>query len=310
MERWTLDRLPPQDGRLAVVTGANSGIGFQTALGLARKGAQVVLACRNPDKAGEALARIRAAAPGASVETAALDVSDLASVRAFAAAFLARGRALDILVNNAGVMAPLTRKVTRDGFEVQMATNHLGHFALTALLVPALRRAQAPRVVPVASIAHKRGRIDFDDLNSERRYVPWAAYARTKLANLLFAFELQRRADAAGWGLRSVAAHPGVARTKIVENGLGGGRPTLLTRATDLLWPLFSHSEEQGALPILYAAGMPDAAPGAYYGPHGFREMTGYPVRVDATARARDAADARRLWELSELLTGVRFSLS
>ncbi|MBI3565899.1 MAG: SDR family oxidoreductase [Elusimicrobia bacterium] len=310
MTRWTLDDLPSQRGRLAVVTGANSGIGYQTAVGLAAKGARVVLACRNPDKAAGALARLRAAVPDAQAELAPLDVSDLRSVRAFAASFLARGEALDVLVNNAGIMAPLSRKTTAEGFELQMATNHLGHFALTALLVPALRRAEAPRVVPVASIAHKRGRLDFDDLMSARRYVPWAAYARTKLANLLFAFELQRRADAAGWPLRSVAAHPGVARTRIVENGLGGGRPTLLTRLTELVWPLFSHSEEQGALPILYAAGMPDAAPGGYYGPHGFREMTGFPVPVMATARARDEADARRLWDASERLTGIPFPLS
>lgn len=310
MIRWALDDLPSQRGRLAVVTGAKSGIGYQTAVGLAAKGARVVLACRNPAKAADALARLRAAVPDAQAELAALDVSELGSVKSFAAAFLARGEALDLLVNNAGIMAPLTRKTTTEGFELQMATNHLGHFALTALLVPALRRAAAPRVVPVASIAHKRGRLDFDDLMSERRYVPWAAYARTKLANLLFAFELQRRADAAGWSLRSVAAHPGVARTRIVENGLGGGRPTFLTRATELVWPLFSHSEEQGALPILYAAGMPDAVPGGYYGPHGFREMTGFPVRVEATARARDRADAKRLWEVSENLTGLPFSLS
>ncbi len=309
MDHWTADGMPSQAGTKAVVTGANSGIGYQTALELARKGATVVMACRNPDKAQDALTRILAQVPSAKVELAALDLSDLKSVKAFAAAFLARGEALDLLVNNAGIMAPLTRKVSPDGFEIQMATNHFGHFALTALLVPALKRAKAPRVVPVASIAHKRGTMDFDDLQSERRYVPWSAYSRTKLANLLFAFELQRRADRAGWKLLSVAAHPGVARTKIVQNGLGGGKATALTRFMEFFMPLFTHSEEQGALPILYAATMPDAAPGGYYGPDGFREMTGFPVRVQATARANDPDDAKRLWEVSERLTGVKFVL-
>lgn len=310
MNHWTSDDIPSQAGKLAIVTGANSGIGYQTSLELARHGARVILACRNPDKAQDALAKIKAEVPDAKVELAALDLSDLRSVKAFSASFLARGEALDLLVNNAGIMAPLSRKVSPDGFELQMATNHFGHFALTALLAPALKRAKAPRVVPVASIAHKRGKMDFDDLQSERRYIPWSAYSRTKLANLLFSFELQRRADRAGWKLLSVAAHPGVARTKIVQNGLGGGKATALTRVMEFFMPLFTHSEEQGALPILYAATMPDAAPGAYYGPDGFREMTGFPVRVQGTARANDLEDAKRLWEVSERLTGVKFALA
>lgn len=304
MKPWTADDIPPQTGKTALVTGANSGIGYHTALELARKGASVILACRNPAKAEDALGRLKAAVPGARAELAALDLSSLASVRTFGAEFAARGVPLDILVNNAGIMAPLARKTSPDGFEIQMATNHLGHFLLTALLLPALKRAPAPRVVTVASIAHRRGKIDFDDLMGERRYSPFSSYAQTKLANLLFAFELQRRAGAK---LTSVAAHPGVAMTKIVENGMGGGRPTALTRVMGFFAPLFSHSEEAGALPSLYAATMP-VQPGAYYGTDGFREMTGAPVRVDSAPASKDPAAAARLWDVSEKLTGASYS--
>lgn len=308
MADWTADLIPPQGGRTALVTGANSGIGYHTALELARKGASVILACRNPAKAEDALKRLKTAVPGAKADSAALDLSDLASVRAFGRTFAASGPPLDVLVNNAGIMAPLTRKTTPDGFEVQMATNHLGHFLLTSLLLPALKRAPAPRVVTVASIAHRGGKIDFENLMGERRYIPWAAYAQTKLANLLFAFELQRRADRAGSNLLSVAAHPGVAMTKIVENGLGGGRRTALTAVMTFFAPLFSHSEEQGALPSLYAATMPDVVRGGYYGPDGFREMTGFPVRVDSKPRSKDEAVAARLWDVSTRLTGADYS--
>jgi NAD(P)-dependent dehydrogenase (short-subunit alcohol dehydrogenase family) len=307
MKNWTADDIPSQAGKRALVTGANSGIGYHTALELARKGAEVVLACRNPAKAEDALARLKAAVPGAKAELAALDLSDLKSVRAFGAAFSARGVPLDVLVNNAGIMAPLTRKASPDGFEIQMATNHFGHFLLTSLLLPSLKRAPAPRVVSVASIAHRRGRINFDDLQSERSYSPFASYAQTKLANLLFAFELQRRADKADLKILSVAAHPGVAMTSIIVNGIGGGRPNLLTRALGFFSPLYMHSEEQGALPSLYAATAADAAPGAYYGPDGFREMTGFPVRVDCKPQAKDAAAAARLWDVSKTLTGADF---
>lgn len=309
MKDWTADEMPSQAGKRALVTGANSGIGYHTALELARKGATVILACRNPKKGEEALKRLKTAVPGAQAELVELDVSSLKSVRSFGAAFAARGAALDLLINNAGIMAPLSRKTSPDGFEIQMATNHFGHFLLTSLLLPSLKRAPAPRVITVASIAHRRGRIDFDDLQSERSYSPFASYARTKLANLLFAFELQRRADRAGSKILSVAAHPGVARTSIIENGLGGGRKTLLTRLIGLFSSLYTHSEEQGALPTLYAATMPDAAPGGYYGPDGFREMTGFPVRVDCMPQAKDPAAAARLWDISEKLTGAKFEL-
>ena len=308
MKPWHAEEMPSQAGKLALVTGANSGIGYHTALELARKGASVILACRNPKKGEDALKRLRTAAPGAKAELVSLDLSDLKSVRAFGSAFADRDVALELLVNNAGIMAPLTRKTSPDGFEIQLATNHLGHFLLTSLLLPSLRRAPAPRVVTVASIAHRRGKIKFDDLQSERSYSPFASYAQTKLANLLFAFELQRRVDKAGVKLASIAAHPGVAMTSIIVNGIGGGASNVVTRAINFFSPLYMHSEEQGALPTLYAATMPDAAPGGYYGPDGFREMTGFPMRVDCKPQAKDLASAARLWEISEKLTGAKFS--
>jgi NAD(P)-dependent dehydrogenase (short-subunit alcohol dehydrogenase family) len=307
MKNWTADEIPSQAGKCAIVTGANSGIGYHTALELARKGASVVLACRNPAKAADALARLKAAVPGAKAELAALDLSDLESVRAFGAEFDSRNVPLDVLINNAGIMAPFSRRTSPDRFELQMATNHFGHFLLTSLLLPSLKRAPAPRVVTVASIAHRRGRMNFDDLQSERRYSPIASYDQTKLANLLFAFEFQRRLDRAGVKLSSVAAHPGVAMTNIIANGIGGGRANLLTRFIELFSPLYMHSEEQGALPSLYAATMPDAAPGAYYGPGGWREMTGFPIRVDCAPQAKDEAAAARLWDVSVKLTGAKY---
>ena len=307
MKNWTADDIPPLEGKRVLVTGANSGIGYRTALELARKGAAVILACRSLARGADARERLRAEVPGAPVEFVVLDLSSLTSVRAFASTFAARGLALDVLVNNAGVMAPLQRRLSADGFELQLATNHLGHYALTALLLPSLRRSPAPRVVTVSSIAHRGGRIDFEDLQSERRYAPWAAYSQSKLANLLFAFELSRRAGRAGLPLLSVAAHPGVARTNIVVNGLGGGKPNLLTAAMNLFSPPFTQSEERGALPSLFAATSPDAAPGGYYGPDGFREMTGYPVAVDCRPQAKDEAAAARLWDVSRSLTGAEF---
>ena len=300
--------MPALAGKLAVVTGANSGIGYHTALELARKGASVVLACRNPAKAEDALKRLRTEVPGAKAELAELDLSDLKSVRAFGTSFSARGVALDLLINNAGIMAPLTRKTAPDGFELQMATNHFGHFLLTSLLLPSLKRAPAPRVITVASIAHRRGRINFDDLQSERSYSPFSSYAQSKLSNLLFAFEFHRRLEKTGSKIKSVAAHPGVARTSIIVNGLGGGRGNLLTKAIDFVSPLWSLSEEEGALPTLYAAAMPEAAPGGYYGPGGFREMTGPVMRVDCMPQAKDEAAAARLWDISEKLTGASYA--
>jgi NAD(P)-dependent dehydrogenase (short-subunit alcohol dehydrogenase family) len=301
---WSVSDIPALNGRSAVVTGAG-GLGFETALALARAGGEVILAGRNPAKGAEGLAQIRAAAPGAAIRFEPLDLASLASVEAFASRLLAERSSLDLLVNNAGVMAPPQRQATSDGFELQFGTNYLGHFALTAWLLPLLRRADAPRVVSVSSLAHLQGAIRFDDINWERAYRPTAAYAQSKLAMLLFALELQRRADAAGWGLVSNAAHPGYARTELIANGPGAA-----AQAFNLAFgPLLGQSPAQGALPQLFAAAAPEAAGGAYYGPAGFLELKGPPAPAKMTARAQDPAAARRLWEVSEQLTGADMRL-
>jgi NAD(P)-dependent dehydrogenase (short-subunit alcohol dehydrogenase family) len=302
MPAFTIDDIPPQTGRLAIVTGANSGIGYEAALALARAGAQVVLAARDPGRGEAAVARIRGAVPQAQISFARLDLASLASVAAFASGVTA----VDILVNNAGVMAPPARRLTADGFELQFGTNYLGHFALTAQLRPLLSRSRWARVVNVASIAHRRGRLMFDDLQGERRYNPSASYAQSKLAMLMFGLELQRRSDAAGWGLASITAHPGVARTEIVANGPGSG--SLMGLVAQVVFPLIGQSAAQGALPILYAATSPNAVRGGYYGCDGFQEMWGRVAPAALAPQARDTAAAARLWEVSEALTGVTFS--
>ena len=253
--KWTAAHMPSQSGKTILVTGANSGIGYQAAVAFARHGAMVLLGCRNRTKGEAAAARLRAEAPDASVEVADLDLASLPSVRAFASAYVAQGRALDVLVNNAGVMALPQRELTEDGFERQIATNHLGHFALTGLLLPALKQAAAPRVVTVASLAHRNGRMEWDNLQGERSYKPLLAYGTSKLANLLFARELNRRAHAAGLSLTSVAVHPGISRTNIFENGPG----TAGLKAKILQWfaPLLTQDDAQGALPTEFAATAP-----------------------------------------------------
>ena len=306
MVQWAATDIADQSGRTAVVTGANSGIGLVAARELARAGAHVVLACRDEGRGKAALESIERAASGASTELLQLDLADLSSVRALAGVLVARPEAVDVLVNNAGVMA-IPRRTTPDGFEMQLATNHLGPFALTGLLVPALLRGASPRVVTVSSGMHRVGRIDFDDLQGEHRYGRWSAYAQTKLANLLFMFELQRRADAADAPIRSVAAHPGYARTNLQFAGPrmdGSKLEELIARGAN---SVFGQSGEQGALPSLYAATVPDLPGGAYVGPDGLFEQRGHPKLVRSTAAARDPDAARRLWELSEELTGVRY---
>jgi NAD(P)-dependent dehydrogenase (short-subunit alcohol dehydrogenase family) len=291
---WTADKLPDQHGRVAIVTGANSGLGRIVARELARHGADVVIASRDPAKAAEAARAIKAVFPSSSIEVAPLDLANLASIRAFAERFKAGHDHLDLLVNNAGVMAAPYQR-TADGFELQLGTNHLGHFALTGLLLSLLHDGSDSRVVIVASNAHKRGQLRFDDLQGERRYSRWAAYAQSKLANLLFAFELDRRLRAAGRRLISVAAHPGYSATNLQLSG-----PPLYERPVMRLanW-LFAQPAEMGALPILFAAAAPDVAGGAYVGPDGMGEMRGHPVLVQATKRALDQGDARRLWDVS-----------
>ena len=299
---WTAQDIPDQTGRRVVVTGANSGLGFHTSLELARRGAHVVMACRNLDKGRAAEQRLRDEAPGADVELRSLDLADLAAVRAFAEGF---DEPLDLLVNNAGVMAGPHRR-TADGFELQFGTNHLGHFALTGLLLGRLLRGDDPRVVTVSSNAHKMGRINFDNLNGDRRYFRWNAYGQSKLANLLFALELGRRA---GGALTSVAAHPGYAATHLQLQASDTTGNPLDRLANKTLNAVVAQSDAMGALPSLYAATMPLPS-GAYVGPDGPGEMRGHPKLSTPNGRGRDEETARRLWEVSEELTGVRFDFS
>jgi NAD(P)-dependent dehydrogenase (short-subunit alcohol dehydrogenase family) len=294
---WTAADIPSQDGRIAVVTGATSGLGFHTARELAHAGAEVVLAVRDTDRGEAVREEIGAAA------VVRLDLADQSSVRAAADELLARWPRIDVLVNNAGVMAT-PRITTADGFELQMATNHFGPFALTGLLIGALHGA---RVVTVASGMHRSGKIAFDDLQSERGYHRWQVYSQTKLANLLFTFELGRRSAAGGLDLRSVAAHPGIARTNLQAAGPGMDgnrlRQAIIVGGTYLI----GQSDARGALPSLYAATMPDLPSGTYVGPDGLFEGRGHPKLVSASKSAHDEAAARRLWEMSEELTGVSY---
>ncbi|MFN3558846.1 MAG: SDR family oxidoreductase [Brevundimonas sp.] len=304
--RWTPDDIPDLNGKLAVVTGATGGLGLETALVLAGKGAEVVLAGRNPAKGADALARIRGAFPEARIRFEPVDLSRLTDVTAFADRLLKAGRPIDILINNAGVMALPTRQTTADGHEMQFGTNYLSHFVLTARLLPLLTAGRA-RVVQLASIAHKGGRIRLDDLNYTQGYKAWPVYQQSKLAMLMFAIELQRRSDANGWGLTSVAAHPGFARTDLIANGPAQGGGSLFGGVTRLLERLVSHSAADGALPTLMAATAPDVTPGGYYGPQGWQDLKGPPGPADIRPQALDTAVATKVWTASETLTGVSF---
>ena len=302
--KWTTDRIPDQGGRTAVVTGANSGLGLVTARELARAGARVVLACRNLEKGEAARRDIEAVAPGAPLDLEALDLSSLDSVRAFAGRCREGHDGLDLLINNAGVMAP-PRRQTADGFELQFGTNHLGHFALTGLLIGQMEGREDARVVTLSSTAHKTGRIAFDNLGGEHRYFRWRAYGQSKLANLLFALELERRLRAAGSTIKSMAAHPGYAATNLQSAG-----PPLIDRAVMAVSNrVIAQSEDMGALPTLYAAVEPGLPGGTYVGPDGVAEQRGHPEPVSPNKAARDEPVARRLWEVSEEMTGVRFEL-
>jgi NAD(P)-dependent dehydrogenase (short-subunit alcohol dehydrogenase family) len=305
MTNWTIADIPSLNGKTAVITGATGGLGYETALALARAGAEVVLTGRNEAKGREALRKIQGQFPNAKISYDNLDLKSLASVAEFAARFRAVHASLDLLVNNAGVMALAVRQTTADGFEMQFGTNYLGHYALTAHLLPLLRHGHQPRVVNLSSLAHRSGRIDFDDLQGTRSYAPWRAYSQSKLAMLMFSLELQRRSDAADWGLMSNAAHPGFARTDLVANGRGTSG--LLWQINKLLQPLISHSAAEGALPTLFAATSPDAKPASYYGPNGFYEVKGPPAPAKIMPHAMDAAVAERLWDISAALTGISF---
>src|SRR6266480_840400 len=298
--------IPDQTGTLAVVTGANSGIGFGVSQRLAAAGALVILAVRNTDKGNQAAQAIRAASPDAQVVVEQLDLASLASVEAFAARLLIRDQPIHTFINNAGIMTPPTRHLTTDGFKLQLGTNYLGHFALTGRLLPLLRKAGSARVVTLSSLTNHRGAIHFDDLQSERGYRPQRAYGQSKLATLLFAMELNRRSLRSGWGIRSNAAHPGATLTNLQTTGptLGRGSSTLLERVgmqVTRMIPGFWQEIAQGALPTLYAATSPLAGAG------GFAELTGMPAVAKIPRRACNEQTAQRLWHVSEQLTSVSF---
>lgn len=302
-DQWTAENIPDQTGRVAVVTGANSGIGYETALALAQSGAHVVMACRSEERGSGALQKIEATRPTGSAELMRLDLADLDSVRAFAEAFSEKHEALDLLVNNAGVMMPPERR-TDAGFELQFGVNVAGHFALTGLLFGRLEAA-APgaRVVTLSSGAHRFGQIDFGNLRGEKPYRPLREYGQSKLGDLVFALELQRRLlDAGRTGVVSLAAHPGSTNTDLQRHtgSFFGALFALVVR-------LWSQKPPQGALPTLFAATAPEAEPGGYYGPDGLFEATGYPAEAAVKPAARDRETARRLWQVCEEATDVRF---
>ena len=320
-QAWRSDDIanlvPRQDGRRILITGANSGIGYPAARELARAGGHILLGSRDAGKGEAAIAKLRSEVPGASVELSVFDLASLASIREFAARELDRGLPLDVLIGNAGVMAPPRRLETRDGFELQFGTNVLGHFALMGLLFPAIEQAVAgaaavaglaPRLVLVASIAHKRGQLDFDDLQSTRRYGPMKAYQQTKLADLMLTFELDRRLRARGSTIESIAAHPGVANTNLFQVGDFNPVERAIRRVMGPVIGALLGTALDGALPTIYAAASPDARPGGYYGPQGFQEMRGGDVgEAEVASQARDTVAAARLWQVCEDLTGVSF---
>jgi NAD(P)-dependent dehydrogenase (short-subunit alcohol dehydrogenase family) len=304
MTHWTASDIPSQRGRTAVVTGTG-GLGFQDALALARAGASVIIAGRNPSKGAAAVNQIRQEVPGANVAFGLLDLASLDSIRSFAERLRSSHGSLELLINNAAVMTPPRRQSTADGFELQFGTNYLGHFALTAQLLPLLRKGKQARVVTLSSLAARNGAIDFDDLQAQRGYRPMQVYGQSKLACLMFALELQRRSDVAGWGIQSIAAHPGISRTDLLPNGAGAWSVAGILRR--YMWFLFQPAE-RGALPTLFAATSPQARGGAYYGPDRLGEMRGYPTSAVIPSQALDATVAARLWTASEELTGTVFS--
>lgn len=296
---WTLDNMPDQSGKIAIVTGANSGIGYETARALAHKGATTILACRNAQKGQAALAQIEQEKPRGTAVLMLLDLNDLDSVREFADAFKAQYQRLDLLINNAGIMTPPYGQ-TKQGFETQFGVNHLGHFALTGLLLDRILATPDARIVNVSSMMHRFGKIDFDDLNSEKSYNPSAAYGQSKLANLLFTYELQRKLEASGNGVLAVAAHPGWTATNLQKHS---GMIEFFNR-----W--FAQSPEMGALPTLMAATAPAVQGGEYYGPDRRFETVGYPKKVESNGRSHDQEAATQLWAISEELTGIQYDFA
>ena len=302
MPKWTVENIPDLLNRTIIVTGANSGLGYETSKALAQKQAIVILACRNLEKGEAARQKILREFPQASLKVMALDLSSLDSIRVFADAYQRDYQSLDVLINNAGVMA-LPRRTTADGFEMQFGTNHLGHFALTGLLIKLLQATPDSRVVTVSSNLHRNGRLNFDDLQSEKRYNRWQAYSNSKIANLYFAYELQRRLTKTGSSTMSVAAHPGYAATNLQSSG------KRFIERWAMFWSnlLFAQPAKMGALPQLYAAVSSDVEGGDYIGPDGFNEMRGYPQKVRSISISYDKEIAQELWQVSENLTGVAY---
>ena len=301
---WTSADIASQKGRSVVIPGTG-GIGYETALEMTRAGAEVIMAGRNKDKGEEAIRKIKNIYPAGNICFEKLDLADLASIEAFAERMSAKRKSLDILINNAAVMAPPKRKVTKNGFELQMGTNYFGHFALTAHMLPLLKKGDKPRVITLSSLANSSGSINFDDLQSEHNYKPMVTYAQSKLACLMFAFELQRKSDAAGWEIKSISVHPGISRTELIPNGAGKNSRTGILRR--LLGPILFQPAPHGARPSLYAATAENATGGTYYGPSKMNEMRGYPKIAKIPPQAMDAKIASRLWEESEKLTNVKF---
>jgi NAD(P)-dependent dehydrogenase (short-subunit alcohol dehydrogenase family) len=310
---WISRNIPNLSGKVAIVTGANSGTGYEATKELARAGAHVVMGCRNLDKAEAAQTKLQTEIPNASLEIIPLDLADLASVRAFATTFRNRHTKLDILCNNAGIMQVPNKKETVDGFELQLGTNHFGHFALTGLLMEPLMAVNG-RIVTMSSVAHSFGNMDFKNLQWDQpdSYSSSRAYGRSKLANLMFTYELHRRLRQSGSRVKAIAAHPGYSRTNLQSTGLNTGHRTIMSRLNRLVYaimnPLVAQSAHKGALPLLYAATSPDAQCGEYYGPDGFMGMRGFPTVVQSSDASHNEADARQLWELSEQLTGVHYA--
>ncbi|MBA3437195.1 MAG: SDR family oxidoreductase [Thermoleophilaceae bacterium] len=305
MSTWRTEDIPDQSGRTAVVTGANSGLGLATTRELARRGARVIMACRSTDKGESAASDIRRQAPEAKLDVRSLDLGSLESIQAFANDLDLEAGRLDLLINNAGIMMT-PQQTTHDGFELQLGTNHLGHFALTGLLLDTVQSAEAGRVVTLSSIEHKSGHIEFGDLQSEDGYAPRKAYRQSKLANAIFGVELDRRLRAAGSSTISVLAHPGYSDTNLQTTGPTGPMKAILKVGNKLL----AQDADTGALPTLYAATAPGVEGGDFYGPDGFKEMRGNPTHVDVIPEARDPGVASRLWDISEELTGIRYPLA
>jgi len=304
--KWSIVDIPDQSGKIAIVTGANCGTGYEISKALASKGAEVIMACRDVEKGESAAEKIKKEFPKSSLKVMVLDLADLSSVKNFCQLFRENYNSLNILCNNAGIMA-IPKLKSKDGFELQLATNHLGHFALTGLLFDKILMTPKSRIVNVSSTAHQSGKIDFDDLMKEKKYSRFSAYSQSKLANLLFTYELQRRLEAEGHSTISVGTHPGLAATNLASSGPGYGKGRIIKSIISFFTKLFSQSAEMGALPILCACTSLDINGGDYLGPGGFRGMRGYPKKDESSKESHDVEVAKKLWDISTELTKVKY---